>query len=282
MPNVADGGSVKDLELAKFRDDLDGNVVVATTASSTFALAVSRGDFTNIECFKVSGDIPEFSQSDNQVDVTSATTPALYTFAAAAETLDIVSTSAADTAAGTGAQEVTVIGLIAGYVEATETIATDGVTPVTTSAAFLRVNDMFVGDVGTGGENAGVITATNSTSGDILSTIGAGNGRALQAIYTVPTGKTAYLGVWDISTHTSSGSPATSKECIVMLKQRDSTTKSWIVLRVGGERSDGGHLGGNEVFYEEIPATSDIRVEAEALGNNTAVAASFELVLVTP
>ena len=71
----------------------------------------------------------------------------------------------------------------------------------------------------------------------------------------------------------------TTKETIVMLKVRLSPTKSWTAIRIGGERSDGGHLGGNEVFYFKLPEKSDIRIEAEALANNSAVAGSFELLL---
>lgn len=87
--------------------------------------------------------------------------------ASAASKLQISSSSAADTAAGTGAQAVIICGLDASYKFIVESIDLNGQTQVETVNAFLRVFCVEVSRVGTGRVNAGdlyiIITGTGGT-----------------------------------------------------------------------------------------------------------------------
>ena len=99
-----------------------------------------------------------------------------------------------DTAAGTGARSVTIIGLDENWNAAEETIATNGVSvSAATTTTFLRLNHARVQDVGAyGGENAGGITV-ETTAGIEMCLIGTGVGQTQVAAHTVPAGKTGYL-----------------------------------------------------------------------------------------
>src|SRR5271157_1044868 len=79
--------------------------------------------------------------------------------------LDFASSSASDTAAGTGAQAITVIGLGPGGVPKVATYATNGTTTVTTPDFWWRVFAAWVSAVGSGGVQAGTIYIVATTTG---------------------------------------------------------------------------------------------------------------------
>lgn len=102
----------------------------------------------------------------NNPDVDSATTPeviwpvgGLITQPTSAGATTLVSTSANDAAAGTGARTVLVYGLDANYMKKTEVVTLNGTTPVTCVNNYLRINQMTVLTAGTGKTNAGIITS---------------------------------------------------------------------------------------------------------------------------
>jgi hypothetical protein len=113
---------------------------------------------------------------------------ALYAFPAAATAMEVVSASANDAAAGTGARQVQVVGLDANYNPQSETVILNGTTPVATAKSYLRINDFHVLAVGSGGVSAGNITLRDAGAGTTRSRITAGFQRALQGIFTVPAG----------------------------------------------------------------------------------------------
>ena len=124
------------------------------------------------------------------LDIDTGTTPediwdggGVYPFPTAAAATTVVSANAADTAAGTGAQQVTVEGLDSDYLFTTETIATNGGT-VALSNQYNRIFRAYIGNVGSGGVNAGNITVQHG--GTVLAQITAGKGQTLMAIYTIP------------------------------------------------------------------------------------------------
>ena len=109
----------------------------------------------------------------------------------AAGVVSIVSSSANDASAGTGARTIEVQGLDTNYEEITEVVTLTGVSTVTTSASFLRIFRMKTLTAGSGLVNAGNITA--SIGGSDIARITAGEGQTLMGVYTVPANKTAYL-----------------------------------------------------------------------------------------
>lgn len=114
----------------------------------------------------------------------------LYPFQASATKLEILSASANDAVAGTGARTVTLQGLDANFNAVSEVLTMNGVTPVQTQFSYLRVNDLRVTTAGSGGQNAGDVTLRVTGAGATQGIMRALYGYAKTAIYTVPTGFT--------------------------------------------------------------------------------------------
>lgn len=111
-------------------------------------------------------------------------------YLSSAETMNIVSTDAADDGdpAGTGAQTVRIYGLDNNYDMIDETVTMNGTTNVLTTNSYLRVYRMIVTAAGSGGINAGDITATASSAGTVHAKIAIGDNQTLKSQYTVPNG----------------------------------------------------------------------------------------------
>jgi len=112
----------------------------------------------------------------------------LYPFQSTATVLEILSASASDTAAGTGARTFTLNGLDANFNPISETLTMAGVTPVQTTKSYIRVNSLTIATAGSGGVNAGDVTLRVTGAGANQAIARAGYGYAKSAIYTVPTG----------------------------------------------------------------------------------------------
>jgi len=99
----------------------------------------------------------------------------------------LVSSSAADSAAGTGARQVEITyvnGAMTG--QFTETVTLNGLTPVNTVATNIRfIQKMKVVSVGSGGQNAGTISLYTGLAGagTVIGTIGVGVGRNNQTYW---------------------------------------------------------------------------------------------------
>lgn len=138
----------------------------------------------------------------------------LYAYPASATVMTISSSSANDTAAGTGARIVEVFGLDADYKEINEVVTLNGQTAVNTTKSYLRINRGIVRSAGSGGANAGIIyagtgTVTSGVPANIYLLInGEGDNQTLMGIWTVPAGYTAFLTKMALSTGTSTQTPA--------------------------------------------------------------------------
>jgi len=108
---------------------------------------------------------------------------------AVATAMQIVSSSGNDAAAGTGAQQVTVVGLDGTFAEVTQVIATNGTTPVVLATSLIRVNSMTVTAAGANGANQGQIDLVDQATGTIIyTTIIADENNAQSSLFTVPAG----------------------------------------------------------------------------------------------
>jgi hypothetical protein len=122
----------------------------------------------------------------------------VYTEQASAAQRSIVSSSAADAAAGTGARTVKITyfdNTLAGPY--TETVTLNGTTPVNTTATNIRfVEKMDVMTVGSGGSNAGIISLKAATGGGgaTIWSIAAGSNQTFSASnHYVPAGYTCFI-----------------------------------------------------------------------------------------
>jgi hypothetical protein len=121
----------------------------------------------------------------------------------------IKSSSANDTAAGTGARSVKIT-----YFDAslngpfTETITLNGTTAVNTvSTTMAFIEKMEVATVGSGGGNAGTLTLTTTTggAGSTIGTVMAGDNRTFWTHHYVPVGKSCYVYIYRGSATVAAG-----------------------------------------------------------------------------
>lgn len=108
----------------------------------------------------------------------------------------IVSGSVNDAAAGTGARTVQIIGLDSNYDVISEIVTLNGTGAVNTVNSYIRINSMEVLTVGSGGTNAGAITATAAVNSTVTIGILAGDARSTTSVYTVPNNHTMYIMMW--------------------------------------------------------------------------------------
>jgi hypothetical protein len=112
----------------------------------------------------------------------------------------IVSTDADDdgSPAGNGANTVMVEGLDANYLEISEEVTMNGITGVTTTKSFLRINRMYNTLCGSSAYNEGDITG--SIGGNVQAVIEANEGQTNQAMYTVPGDQYLLITDFEITT----------------------------------------------------------------------------------
>lgn len=120
-------------------------------------------------------------------------------YLSSAEQMNIVSTSAADASAGTGARTVEVLGLDGNFVKQRETITMNGLTDVLTTKSFIRVEQILVLTVGSGLENAGDITATADSAGTLQEFMEISLNHSLSAHYTSPAGIWAVFAAYELN-----------------------------------------------------------------------------------
>lgn len=108
----------------------------------------------------------------------------------------VKSSSASDTAAGTGAQKVTINFLDTTFTLQSETVTLNGTTAVNTvSTNIAFIESMVVSQVGSGGGNVGTISILTGTagSGTTWGSIAASDNQTFWAHHYVPAGVTCYL-----------------------------------------------------------------------------------------
>lgn len=197
--------------------------------------------------------------------------------AQAAEALNIVSGSANDTAAGTGARTVRVEGLNAAGQWTEETFTLNGTTPVVSASLWLRVVRAYIVGAGTGTTNAGAITIKhNTTTANIFAVIKAGRGMSMNAVFTVPAGQVARLTSWSAQGY---GLTAANEATLELVARPTGANQGWRVLRqlvvpatvIAGQvdRLDGPGL--------RLSALTDIKVRAAVPVDNAKIVASLNI-----
>lgn len=152
---------------------------------------ISKGNIDGHERLTVRGVNPDVDTgaAENIWDLGG-----IFVYPTAGEQLELSSSDAADTSAGTGAQQVELTYLDDAYIKQTETITMNGVSIVTTVATdIFRPIGLRVIAVGSGSENAGIITMTVVSAGADRIGILIGENLSQHGFYTVPAGKTAFV-----------------------------------------------------------------------------------------
>lgn len=187
-----------------------------------------------------------------------------------------------DTAAGTGAQSVTIVGLDQNWEDASETVATAGSSASSaTTTTFIRVFRAYVQEAGTyGGSNAAAMTL-ETTGGAAVAHIEAGFGQTQMSMYTIPAGKTGYMGKVAGYASGLSGTKATTMKLWQRQNANDATGPTYTAKRVIGVSSD--TVAGVSFDYEMIPPLpemTDIWASAITSSGTSGVDIRYNLVLV--
>jgi len=111
-----------------------------------------------------------------------------YVFQTSAVALELVSDSASDAAAGTGAKLVAVTTLDANCNEVVSLVVPNGTTPVALPGTYLHHNMAIVLDSGSNFTNVGNITIRTVSGAVAQGFIAAGVGVSRQGLFTVPAG----------------------------------------------------------------------------------------------
>lgn len=170
---------------------------------TNYTLNVSRGRISGAEPFAAYGEKTTAGADSGVLWPNGA-----FVFPAAAGVqMSIVSTSANDTAAGTGIRTVDIHYLDANLAPMIETVTMNGTTPVLTVATNIRfIQCLHMATYGSGNAAAGNITASNG--GNTHSYIAIGDVRCSSSVRMVPAGKR--LIVTDVFGGSTSGTAAAS------------------------------------------------------------------------
>jgi len=239
-----------------------------------FELQVSRGQITGHAVELISG----ISSGVGTSYTTVWSQNTVYAYLSAASVMKISSSSANDTAAGTGARTVFVKGLDANYNQISETVTLNGQTSVNTVNSYLRVFHLAVSTAGSGEAAAGTIYAgtgvvTTGVPAVIYAVYTTANG-STAAVWTVPAGYTAYIvsyaSGYSNATATANGTVSLS------IRPFGSVFDTTSQLRVSN-----GVQGWIAFQYPILVAEkSDIEIRATSSAASAGVTAEFQLVYV--
>lgn len=232
---------------------------------------ISKGNVTDYEVFQLHGYNNDVDAAEDVWNVGGD-----VTFISSASLIEIGSSAAADTAAGTGAQVVTLHGLNSSYEEISEELILNGMTAVNSTQSFLRLNRAYVSEVGSGGVNAGIITCRFVNGGAVCGFIGIGEGQHGSAVYTIPAGKTGYL-VWIAMSHVLASTAAFG----VMSFQMRELDESWMTKFQVGMHS----LGKNNTEWTPhcplvLPEKTDIKFRHVPSAANAQAQVTANIVLI--
>lgn len=189
------------------------------------------------------------------------------------QSLEIVSSDANDTSAGTGARTITVVTQNLAGTETEQTATMNGTTAVALGTTGVVAYRAWVATSGTGNTNAGTITVRLASAGATVATIAAGNGQTLIAYYRVPVSKTGYLYRWGGSVEGGVTADVT------MTLWQFPNSGAWRIMENAFLTNT------SPPFFQDLDcislaALTYVRVQATTSANNTQANASFNLFLV--
>lgn len=248
------------------------------TRPTDFTLDQAQGRFSGESTVRKFGYNPSVGTTAEIVSAVSTTTQPYWLTSATAVQVESGGNSN-DTSAGTGAQTITVEGLDENFAEASESITLAGASASSaTSTTFIRLFRAYVTAVGTyHGSNTGVIDI-ETTGGTNIALIEAGIGQTQLGIYTIPAGKTGYLKeiFWAVE-----GTKSVTLRLFQYQNADDVTTSFSGAKRLIKNLPS---LEGEGMLpfttLTQLPAETDVWLEAQTSSGTSAIAAGFELILV--
>jgi hypothetical protein len=264
----ADGNlSVKDPNQGKFNGavsglstwkEVDGKPRVS---SMNYLYDIAEGNISGHTSFAKLGYNAAVGATEEDI----ITQGGVYPWLATASALEVVSSDANDTVAGSGVQKIRIGYLDGDYTSRSEIISLNGVTPVPlTDATVLRVNSIRATQVGVGGVAVGNITCRLvAAPKTVYRQIELGFTRGRGLTYTVPLGYNLYI----TSISISSGAAETGK-AVVRWTGRAQVDDIDSSVKINFFQPFFEKITLDNSFYREfespirIPATADIKVSA--------------------
>lgn len=195
----------------------------------------------------------------------------------AADTLEVFSSSTVDNPAGTGAWTVRLFGLDANWNPLVEDVILDGTTPVDTVSQFIRMDRARVLTAGTGGENAGGITARQkATPLNVMMIMPAGYNSTMIAAWTIPAGYRGFITGWTATLSGGVTGSATVRLIARPFGQTFQVQEEMQLIKDGSSQIIREYSTMKGPYDEQ----TDIYVQGTADANGVAVAASFDLLVV--
>ena len=197
----------------------------------------------------------------------------------------IVSSNAADkgtASPGTGLRTLRIYGLTAWTSkETSEDITMNGTNPVNTVNSYVIIHRMQLLTAGTGGTNAGTITATAATDGTITAVIRPGIGSTTMAIYGWSSLQTFFVKIWRASINKSSAANADILLRLFYNPEPSANLTSFREVDVQGIQSNGTSSATWEfATYLALPGPGILKVNGLGSGNDLDCTAQFSGVLV--
>lgn len=199
-------------------------------------------------------------------------------FPSTAIQLSVSSSSANDTANGTGARTVYLEGLDANHNTITETVTLNGQTAVTTTKSYLHINNCYVLTAGSGDSAAGTIyfgtgTVTAGVPATVYDVIQFDYNSRITGSYTVPAGYTAYVSQGLFSSGQVSGSNAVTGR--LMTRGENDIRLTTAIVTVNNGSAD-------YSFEYPIAVPEKTTIEAQAVGAaaNNSCSSMFILLLI--
>jgi len=240
-----------------------------------FELQVARGQITGHRSVTIFGYNPDVDTS--RVTVWPYT--GIIPLPAVALQMKVSSSSANDTANGTGARTVYVAGLDANHNEIEEIVTLSGQTAVLTTQSFLHINNAYVATAGSGLSAAGDIyfgtgTVTAGVPATVYDIIKFDYNQRITGSYTIPAGFTAYLSQGLFSAGQPSGSSQVSGR--LMAVGADGIRRTVAITTVNNGSAD-------YVFEypERIPEKTTLEATAQGSASNNEASSMFILLLVS-
>lgn len=192
----------------------------------------------------------------------------------ASQVYTITSTAAADASDSTGARTLEIFGLDSAGALQNETVSLSGTVVITAANSYQMIHRMIVRTAGSGGVNAGTITANANTDGNVTAQINAGNNQTLMAIYKIPAGSDGCL----LSFYASIYETNLTGTADIFIYAKPSG-EIWQVKQKIGLTAD---TGTYQHFYK-VPNCFEpltlIRMNADTSANNTIISSGFDMVL---
>lgn len=262
----------------------DQDALVTRSLPSFFDIA--RGKVQGVRTVNKFGEAPNGVQStatDVWDGATSTPDNQIWHAFTEAQTVTITSSSANDTANGTGMRTARIYGLQTwDSAESSELINMNGTTGTTTSNTYVCIHRIQALTSGgsTTGMNIGNVHANGDTDGNIIAMIPAGQGQTNMAIYCLGSVETAYMTQYYGSLNKASGAVATIDFRLRVNPEPNATTTSFRTENVRGVQSTG---TSDKVFpfapYKVIPGPAIIKVQGTGSADDLEASAGFGLII---